>query len=296
MDTWKWTGVQASHVRVLGLHLRCTKMNQNAPIYTLKVTIARQTKKFWICPQWLIWLCTWGALKQETVFWCSSCTTPWLLHDFLWLLSPFKCPLNQKIGNSNHSGQFWNTLLSLAMVSILVHFGAPHVQPQNPFKTCSDSYTPPGVHLIQEWIILVTQDKFEIHCSVMPFWCILVRFGARHGRPHDPSMTCSVSYPLSSGHLIQKWAILVTQDKFKTQSSVMLWKQFWCNLVHFGALWCTSCATPWPLYDLLWLICPFKCPFTPEMDRISHSGQIRNILPSHGTVTILVCFHQFWCT
>ena len=161
MDTWKWTGVRASHVRVLGSHLRCTKMNQNAPIYTLKVTITRQTKKFRICPQWLIWLCTWGALKQETVFWCSSCTTPWLLHDFLWLLSPFKCPLNQKIGNSIHSGQFWNTLLSLVMVSILLHF---------------------------------------------------------------------------------------------------------------DAFWCTSCATPKPLQDLLWLLYPSRCPFNPRMDHISHSG------------------------
>ena len=68
-------------------------------------------------------------------------------------------------------------------------------------------------------------------------------------------------------------------------------------LVHFGtfgAFWWTSCATPWPLHDLLWLLNPLKCPFIPEMDHISHSGQIRNALLSHGTVTILVHSSAFW--
>ena len=128
------------------------------------------------------------------------------------------------------------------------------------------------------------------------FWCILVHFGAHHVQPHDPSMTCSDSYPLSSVHLILKWIILVTQDKFETLCSVMLWRPLWCILVHFGAFWCTSCLTPWPLHDLLWLLYPFKCSFTPEMDHIGHSEQIRNTLLSHGTVTILVHFSPFWCT
>ena len=51
---------------------------------------------------------------------------------------------------------------------------------------------------------------------------------------------------------------------------------FWCILVHFGAFWCISCVTPWPLHDLCRLLSPFKCPFNPEEDHISHSRQIRN--------------------
>ena len=51
---------------------------------------------------------------------------------------------------------------------------------------------------------------------------------------------------------------------------------FWSIFVHFGPFWCTSWATPWPLHDLYWLLSPFKCPFNPENDHISHSGQIRN--------------------
>ena len=66
--------------------------------------------------------------------------------------------------------------------------------------------------------------------------------------------------------------------------------------MHFGAFWCTSCATPWPLHDLLWLLYPSKCPFTPEMGHMSHSGQIRNTFLCDGTVTILVYFGPFWCT
>ena len=51
---------------------------------------------------------------------------------------------------------------------------------------------------------------------------------------------------------------------------------FWSILVHFGAFWCISCVTLWPLHDLYWLLSPFKCPFNPEKDHIGHSGQIRN--------------------
>ena len=43
-----------------------------------------------------------------------------------------------------------------------------------------------------------------------------------------------------------------------------------------GAFWCTSCVNPWPLHGLYWLLSPFKSPFYPEKDHISHSGQIRN--------------------
>ena len=109
------------------------------------------------------------------------------------------------------------------------------------------------------------------------FLCVLVHFGAPHGQPHDPSMTCSESPSLSSVHLFQKWITSVTQNKFEMLCLVMV------HLVHFG-------ATPWPLHDLLWLLYPLKCPFIPETDHISHWGQIWDVLLSHGTVTILVHF------
>ena len=64
----------------------------------------------------------------------------------------------------SHLGQIQNTLLCHAMVTILVHVGH--------------------------------------HFSAL--WCILVHFGEPHVRPHDPFMTCSDSYPLSSVHLILK--------------------------------------------------------------------------------------------
>ena len=78
--------------------------------------------------------------------------------------------------------------------------------------------------------------------------------------------------------------------------SVMLWEPLWCILVNFGAFWCIPCATPWPLNDFLWLLYPSKCPFTPEMDDFSHSGQIWNTLLCHAMDTILVLFGAFWCT
>ena len=128
-----------------------------------------------------------------------------------------------------------------------------------------------------------------------PIWSILVHFGAPHVRPHDPSMNWSDSYLLLSVHLIQKKIILVTQDKFETVCSVMLWCPSWSILVHSGAFWCTSCATPWPLHDLLWLLSSFKCSFNPKMDHISHSEQIRNTWLSHSMETILLHFGPFWC-
>ena len=94
---------------------------------------------------------------------------------------------------------------------------------------------------------------------------------------------------------VKKWIILVTWDKFKTLCSVMLWWPFWCMLVHFGAFWCTSCATPWPHNDLHWLIYSSKCPFTPEIVHISHSGQIWNNLLCHAMDTILVHYGALWC-
>ena len=136
------------------------------------------------------------------------------------------------------------------------------------------------VHLMCK-AILVTAGKFKTFWSVLQWWpfgvyrWILVDFGAPQVRPHYPFITCSDSCPLSSVHLIQKWEILVTQDKFKTQSSVMLWKQLWCTLINFGAFSCTSSATPWPLHYMLWVLSSFKCPFNPKMDHISHSNKFK---------------------
>ena len=115
-------------------------------------------------------------------------------------------------------------------------------------------------------------------------------------QPHGPCMTCSDSSALPNVHLLQKWITLVTQDKFRNTLLCDAMVTILCFLVHFGAFWCASCATPWPLHDLLWLLYPSKCPFTPEMDHMSHSGQIRNTFLCDGTVTISVYFGPFWCT
>ena len=94
--------------------------------------------------------------------------------------------------------------------------------------------------------MLVTQDRFETLLLCHAMKTILVHFGAPHGRPHDPSMTGSDSYPHSSVHLVQKWIILVTQDKFET---LLLCHVMMTILVHFGPFWCTSWATSRPLQD-----------------------------------------------
>ena len=62
--------------------------------------------------------------------------------------------------------------------------------------------------------------------------------------------------------------------------------------MHFGPFWCTPCVTPWPLHDFSGLLSPFKCPFNPEWDHISHSGQIWNTfaLSWYGDH-----FGPFWC-
>ena len=67
------------------------------------------------------------------------------------------------------------------MRTILVHFCLHPVQPHDPAMTCTDSSTLPSVHLLQKWIVLVTQDKFETlllcHVRVMigwSFWSILL--------------------------------------------------------------------------------------------------------------------------
>ena len=128
------------------------------------------------------------------------------------------------------------------------------------------------------------------------FWCILVHFGAPHVQPHGPSMTCSDSSALPNVHLLQKWITLVTQDKFR---NTLICDAMVTILVPFDAFWYTSCVTPWPLNDLLWLLYPSKCPSTPEMDLISHSGLIQITQLWHAMYSILVhfgAFGAFWCT
>ena len=75
---------------------------------------------------------------------------------------------------------------------------------------------------------------------------ILVRFGAPHVQPHDPSMAWSDSYPLLSVHLIQKWITFVTQDKIE----ILCCHAMETTLVHFGQFWCF----------LVHLMCDFKTP------------------------------------
>ena len=108
-----------------------------------------------------------------------------------------------------------------------------------------------------------------------------MHFGALHVWTHDPSMACTDSYPLSRVHFIQKKIILVTQDKFET---LLLCHDIVNILVHFGQFGTYLCILVHLMYDpmtppwliLTWLLSPFKSPFNPEKDHISHSGQIRN--------------------
>ena len=132
MNTWKRIGVSVSHEGVMGLH-NAHEVDQNGPIYTKMVTIVWQSKVFRICPEWHIWSITGlngNFIGKEVrasangANLCSSCTATWLLPDLSWLLPPFKCPFNPEMYHNNHSGQIRNTLLSLAMVTILVDSGA----------------------------------------------------------------------------------------------------------------------------------------------------------------------------
>ena len=127
-----------------------------------------------------------------------------------WHLSPFKCPFIPEMGHISESGQIRNTF---ALPCYFDHFGswwsnfdAHHGWPHHPSMTGSDSYPLSKVHLIQKWVISVTQDKFEtfaLPCYGDHFGSllsILVYFGAYHGWPHHPSMAISDFYPLSSVH------------------------------------------------------------------------------------------------
>ena len=92
-------------------------------------------------------------------------------------------------------------------------------------------------------------------------------------------MTGSDSYPLSSVHLIQKWIILVIEDKFE---KLFLGHAIVTILVHFGQFWCTSWVTPRPLFIKLpqsyqryvsYVSRAFKCN-QPHFPISIHSGDI----------------------
>ena len=55
MGTWKGMVFWTSHGGVMGLHIRCRKMHQNAAKWTKMVTVLWESKVFQICPEWLMW-------------------------------------------------------------------------------------------------------------------------------------------------------------------------------------------------------------------------------------------------
>ena len=73
--------------------------------------------------------------------------------------------------------RFKTLLLCHSMVTILVHFGAPHGRLHNPSITGSDSCPISSVHLTQKWIMIVTQDKLETLLLSRAMGTILVHFG-----------------------------------------------------------------------------------------------------------------------
>ena len=114
----------------------------------------------------MIWWQFWCILVHFDAFWWTSCTTQWPLH-FIQKWISITWPNLKCVVLSCYGDHF------SAFLYILVHFDAFGC-------ICSYSYLLSGIHLFQKWITLVTQDKFEMLCSVMvqwPFWCILVHFG-----------------------------------------------------------------------------------------------------------------------
>ena len=122
-----------------------------------------------------------------------------------------------------------------------------------------------------------------------PSRSILVHSGAPHGRPYDPSMTSSDSYPFSSAHSIQKWVILVTQDKFK---KILLSCAMVTIMVHFGPFWCTSCATPRPLCTDSYSLSSIHV--IQKEIKYETPDKFGTLLLCHEMVTILVHFGPFW--
>ena len=87
-----------------------------------------------------------------------------------------------------------------------------NLQTHNPSKTCTGFYPLSCVYQIQKWVShhkleALYWKHFGVSCHddhYCQFWSILVHFDGPHLQPHNPSMTCIDSYPLSSVYLIQK--------------------------------------------------------------------------------------------
>ena len=78
----------------------------------------RQIQNTWLCHGMVT------ILVHLAKFGCTSCLTPWPLHDLPWFLSPFKCPFNPEMDHIIHSGHIQNTLFCHGTVTFFVHFGA----------------------------------------------------------------------------------------------------------------------------------------------------------------------------
>ena len=131
-----------------------------------------------------------------------------------------------------------------------------------------------------------------------PLWCILVNFGAFWCIP------CATAWPLNDF----LWLLYPSKCPFMDDisDSGQIWNTLLCHamdtiLVLFGAFWCILVHIMCNPMTPPWLALtppPFQVsitPFTPDMDHLSHSGQIQNTYLCHGTVTILVYFGPFWC-
>ena len=131
-----------------------------------------------------------------------------------------------------------------------------------------------------------------------PFWCILVRHMCN---PMTPPWLALTPLPFQVS-IYSSFGSHRTNGSLRTNLKYLAlscyghhFRTFWCILVHLGAFWCASYATPWPLHDLLWLLCPSKHPFTPEIDHMSHSGQISNYFALRCNGAHFVLFGPFWC-
>ena len=143
--------------------------HQNGPKWTKMITISGQSKSTsnlsWVTYMIFIWLNdTWKGIEVRRSYGGGHGIQKWII-----------------LVTQNKFEKLCSVMLWRPFWCILVHFGAPHVWPHDPFMTFPDSYPLSSVHLIQNEIILVTQDKFEtlLLCHDMvtilvhfgPFWC-----------------------------------------------------------------------------------------------------------------------------
>ena len=149
--------------------------------------------------------------------------------------------------------------------SILVHFGAPHIM-CNPMTPPWRQYPLSSVHLIQRKMIKDTPDKFKSVCSIMLWWTFWSILGIW-------STSCATPWPLHEFYWLLnlfKCPCYPKKDDM-SHSGQIAWSwygdhfgPFWSILIYFGTFQCTSCATPWPLHELYWLLNLFKCPCYPK--------------------------------